>query len=57
MLSAMLFKVAGSSCRLLSKSRDLSTSADLGVSLQVTNCIASGIVPKNFFAGGILVFN
>ena len=27
-----------------------------GVSLQVSNCIASGIVPKHFFAGGILVF-
>ena len=55
MLSAMLFKIR----KQLPSSLQVFGSVCFcwfGVSLQVSNCIASGIVPKNFFAGGILVF-
>ena len=55
MLSTMLFKVR----KQLESSLQVWGSVYscwFGVSLQVSNCIASGIVPKSFFAGGILVF-
>ena len=55
MLSIMLFKIR----RQLSSSFQVWGSVYFcwfGVSLQVSNCIASGIVPQKKIAGGILVF-